>query len=56
MMLDETESTRPPSSRRATWMRLLFVLLFALFYMVAEVVALVIVAGPSTPAKPSAHP
>ncbi|MDD9821333.1 MAG: DUF4389 domain-containing protein [Gammaproteobacteria bacterium] len=44
MMLDETESTRPREARRATWMRLLFVLLFALFYMVAEVVALVVVA------------
>jgi len=40
-MLDETESTA--TARRATWTRLLFVLLFALIYMVAEIVALVVV-------------
>jgi len=41
-MLDETESADPPP-RRDAWMRVLFVLLFALLYMVAEVVVLVIV-------------
>lgn len=38
-MLDETDAAPRP----ATWLRLLFVLLFALIYMVAEIVVLAVV-------------
>lgn len=40
-MLDESQTDDKPS-RFETWMRVLFVLLFAFIYMVAEVVVLVV--------------